>query len=173
MSSIVLRPTAPLAQRERLSSLARAHTVEALEKIILLMRGEAGEKVVVDKDGRRQTIPIEVPANVQLSAAATLLDRGWGKSPQALLVGQADDDTGPASARAGLTVMERIDMLRRVNESADAKAPLPPHPTPPAAATLEVVNPPPSAPTTAKRGRSRRASSPAPSSPAPSGHDAI
>jgi hypothetical protein len=55
---------------------ARGYTEEALDKLIELMRG------VVTMGEEK----IPVPAQTQGWAAAEILDRGWGKSPQALEV---------------------------------------------------------------------------------------
>jgi hypothetical protein len=57
-----------------LKQMARAYTVEALDKLVVLMRGEV-------KVGKTK---VPVPVGVQGWAASELLDRGWGKSPQSM-----------------------------------------------------------------------------------------
>lgn len=110
------------AKRERyagrdpfqVTTLARKHTLASMHKVIDIMNGKAGKMKVVVGESIVE-VDIEVPATVQLKAAELILERGWGKSPQAILL--QTDGLLPASA-AELTIMEKIAAIKAARDSA-------------------------------------------------------
>lgn len=90
---------------------ARTYTWQAIDKLVDLMMGKAGQITVLDKNGNLVVIDIEVPAAVQAKCADILLDRGWGKAPQAILL----KSDSPLNLNDGesrqFTVQEKIQML--------------------------------------------------------------
>jgi hypothetical protein len=57
--------------------LAREHGVEAVEKLITMMRG------VITVQVNEKEVEVVVPPMAQLTAASAILDRGYGRPPQA------------------------------------------------------------------------------------------
>ena len=74
---------------------------EAVDKLIELMRGKL--VLQVDGDGPPKMLPIG--ASTQLAAAEALLDRGYGKPPQAVEI--AGKDGGPV-----VTENSAYDLIR-------------------------------------------------------------
>lgn len=91
--------------------LARKYTTRAIQKIVDLMDGKAGEVTTLDKEGNVVTIQIEVPATVQAKCAEILLERGYGKSPQAILL-RTDSPLGLEDGeKHDLSVEDKIRLL--------------------------------------------------------------
>lgn len=91
--------------------LARSHTVMAVSVLEKLMMGKSTQKTTVfNRAGEPMKVDVPVPPAVQLRAAEILLERGYGKSPQAIMV-SVDDDLKTRGAQA-VPIMERIAMLR-------------------------------------------------------------
>jgi hypothetical protein len=83
---------------------AREHTIEAIEKLRSLMNGEM-------PDGSEGM----VPAAVQLRAAEVLIERGYGKSPQAILL--KDDSGSNALSVHAVPILERIAQLKAARDA--------------------------------------------------------
>lgn len=91
--------------------LARKYTTRAIQKIVDLMDGKAGEVTTLDKEGNVVTVQIEVPATVQAKCAEILLERGYGKSPQAILL-RTDSPLGLEDGeKHDLSVEDKIRLL--------------------------------------------------------------
>ncbi len=100
---------------EAIIALARKHTTWALKKIVELANGKAGDPVrVLDKNGVVVEIDVEVPASVQLKACEIILERGYGKAPQAIMLGQ-DGSLGEAGVHL-LPIAERILAIKAARE---------------------------------------------------------
>lgn len=120
-----------------LVKLARDRSKAALLKLERLMNGDAGMmKAMHPVTGVVVELPIEVPPAVQAKCAELIIERGYGKSPQALLI---QDDT--PEGRRMLTTAEKIAAIqaaRNVTETTtDLEASeiteaeiVPPSPTP-------------------------------------------
>ena len=98
---------------QQLVTLARAHTLQALHRIIDLMNGKGGKMKVLNSDGIQVEIDVEVPAAVQARCAEIILDRGYGKAPQALLV---STDEGKLLGAQALPIAERILAIKAARE---------------------------------------------------------
>lgn len=86
---------------------SREHTVDAVMKLVDLMNGKLPDSNSGDLNG--------VPPAVQLRAAELLIERGYGKAPQAILL---RDDTGTnAGSVHAIPIMERIAQLKAARES--------------------------------------------------------
>lgn len=80
---------------------AREYTVDAIKVLVGLMRGELPEGSLNTQG---------VPPAVQLRAAEVLIERGYGKSPQAILL---KDDTGSnATSVHAIPILERIAQIK-------------------------------------------------------------
>lgn len=95
---------------------ARAYTFKAIKKLADLMDGEAGERDEITVDPAtgfvtKTKVKIEVPPAVQKSAAELLLDRGWGKAPQSILIKEDGPDT-----QDGETIYDRIKKIKLARE---------------------------------------------------------
>lgn len=101
---------------------ARTYTWQAIDKIFELMSGKAGQITVLDKNGNLVVVDVEVPASVQMKAAEVLLERGWGKSPQAIML----KTDSPLNLNEGddrrFTVQEKIKMLLQAKIGESDKA---------------------------------------------------
>lgn len=86
---------------------ARKHTAKAMQKLVDLMDGKGGKVWVLDKEGDLVQIDIEVPAAVQAACAKLLIERGYGATPQALLIAE---DTPENRKRLG--IHERIAAIQ-------------------------------------------------------------
>lgn len=75
-----------------LTEMAREHTDKALDALV----------GILDSD--------EAPHSAKVSAAGTLLDRGWGKAPQAVLVDASINDESDTGKAAGL--LDALDWIR-------------------------------------------------------------
>ena len=75
-----------------LTEMAREHTDKALGALV----------GVIDDD--------EAPHSAKVSAASTLLDRGWGRAPQAVVVDANITDESTTSQAAGL--LDALDWIR-------------------------------------------------------------
>jgi hypothetical protein len=89
-------------------ALARKHTVSALLVLVKLMNGEGGKAKVMNKDGFLEEIDVQVPPQVRARCAEIVLERGYGKSPQAILV---KDDTSIPGGIHAIPIMERIALI--------------------------------------------------------------
>jgi len=95
-------------------NLARERSKQAILKLEKLMNGDAGTiKVMNPKTGELMTVPVEVPATVQAKCAELIIERAYGKSPQAILV---DDGKNLLQDRT-LTVAEKIVALQQAREA--------------------------------------------------------
>lgn len=84
---------------------ARTYTVAAVEKLVNLMNGEL-------PDGSEGMVP---PA-VQLRAAELLIERGYGKAPQAIML--KDDTAGPnVGSIHAIPILERIAQLQAARDA--------------------------------------------------------
>src|SRR4051812_46759411 len=90
---------------------ARQYTTGALLKLFNLMEGRAGKLKVLNKDGDLVEVDIEVPASVMAKCAEILLDRGWGKSPQAIMLKTDSPLNLTEGEQRNFTVQEKIQML--------------------------------------------------------------
>lgn len=99
--------------RVRVIELARKHTAHAIQKLVDLMDGKGGKVWVLSKEGQLVQIDVEVPAAVQAACAEKLLERGYGKNPQAILI---QDDT--PEGRKSLTILQKIEAIRGARENA-------------------------------------------------------
>ena len=89
-------------------ALARKHTVSAMLVLVKLMNGEGGKAKTMNKDGIMEEVDVQVPPQVRARCAEIVLERGYGKSPQAILV--KDDSNIPGGIHA-IPIMERIAMI--------------------------------------------------------------
>jgi hypothetical protein len=95
-------------EAHQIVELARRYTQAAIRKMAQLMEGKAGTIKTLDKEGNVVEIDVEVPAAVQLKAAETLIERGYGKSPQAILL--KGDGILPVDSKT-MSVAEKIVAL--------------------------------------------------------------
>jgi hypothetical protein len=101
-----------------LVNLARKNTVPALARLVDLMNGKSGAKMtVITKDGEATQVDIPVPPAVMLRAAEIVIERGYGKAPQAILV-KADGDM--KEGEHAIPIMERIAMLKASMDEKDS-----------------------------------------------------
>lgn len=91
--------------------LARQYTTRAIRKIVDLMDGNAGKITTMDKNGNVVEIDVEVPASVQAKCAEMLLERGYGKSPQAVFLKTDSPLQLGEGESAHLSVAEKIQLL--------------------------------------------------------------
>lgn len=97
----------------QLVALARDHSPAALRKIIDLMNGKAGRmKVLVH--GEIREVDIEVPAAVQAKCAEIVIERGYGKAPQAILL---KDESAHTAMVHALPIAERIKQIAAAREA--------------------------------------------------------
>jgi hypothetical protein len=85
------RPPRPIEQRaveKDVRKVARQHGIEAVEKLVALMRGTMVLDVGDPENPKRIVIPVAPPT--QLAAAVAILDRGYGRPGQAVEVTGAD-----------------------------------------------------------------------------------
>jgi hypothetical protein len=86
---------------------ARMHTVAAVQKLVDLMEGRLPKDTALS-DGQG------VPAAVQLRAAELIIERGYGKSPQAILL--RDDSSANSTSTHAIPIMERIAQLKAARD---------------------------------------------------------
>jgi hypothetical protein len=84
---------------------AREYTVEAIKTLVSLMKGE----VPAGSDAQG------VPPAVQLRAAELLIERGYGKSPQAILL--RDDTAANATSAHSVPILERIAQIKAAQDT--------------------------------------------------------
>lgn len=96
-------------------TLARSYTAAALRKIVDLMNGKGGKATVLNADGIAVEVDIEVPAAVQLKAAELVIERGYGKSPQAIIL---QDDTAAPDMLTAIPIAERIIAIKAARDAA-------------------------------------------------------
>lgn len=98
--------------------LAQSYSIRAVHRLAQLMEGSAGKmKVQNPATGDIEEVEVPVPPAVQVRAAEALLERGWGKAPQAIVV--KPGDAPPSESLLQLTILERIAHLRAaMNDSA-------------------------------------------------------
>lgn len=117
-SSVVTRRVNIVNRRghdpHRIVALARLHTTAAVQKLVDLMQGKAGTMKVMTKEGVVVEVDIEVPAATQARCAELIIERGYGKAPQAILLG-TDDDKVPLGL-AAIPIAERILMLKAAQD---------------------------------------------------------
>lgn len=88
--------------------LARTFTRSALEKIVALMQDKP--YTIIDKaTGETIIVKSEVPPSVQMRCAEIIIERGYGKAPQAILV--SADKSIPEGV-AAVPILERIKALQ-------------------------------------------------------------
>ena len=92
--------------------LARMNASVAMKRLVDLMNGIGGKKTIVNKDGEEVEVDIEVPAAVQARCAEIILERGYGKTPQALLL----QTESLINAEQTLTIAQKIVALRQARE---------------------------------------------------------
>ena len=85
---------------------ARKYTVQAVKILASIMEGECG----LDKQG----VPVEVPAAVRIRAAELLIERGFGKSPQAIVL--RDESSNQLGGLHSIPIAERIAALKAAKE---------------------------------------------------------
>lgn len=85
---------------------ARKYTVQAVKILASIMEGECG----LDKQG----VPVEVPAAVRIRAAELLIERGFGKSPQAIVL--KDESSNQLGGLHSIPIAERIAALKAAKE---------------------------------------------------------
>lgn len=96
-------------------AFARNHSISAIRKLVKLMEGDAGKVTVLSKTGESVLeVDIEVPAAVQAKCAELIIERGYGKSPQAILL---SDPTDPNGTRK-LSIAEKILAIRAARDNA-------------------------------------------------------
>ena len=98
-------------------ALARKHTVSAMLVLVKLMNGEGGTAKTMNKDGVLEDVDVQVPPQVRARCAEIVLERGYGKSPQAILV--KDDSNIPGGIHA-IPIMERIAMIAQARNDMGA-----------------------------------------------------
>jgi hypothetical protein len=101
------RPPRPIEQRAieaDVRKVARQYGTEAVDKLVELMRGTAVVHVGDPENPKLVVVP--VGAATQLAAAASILDRGYGRPGQA--VGVTDADRGPVQTT-------EVDALEIIN----------------------------------------------------------
>jgi hypothetical protein len=87
--------------------LAREHGVEAVEKLITMMRG------VITVEVNEKQVEVVVPPMAQLTAASAILDRGYGRPPQALELMGNDGGTIQTEESDALEIIEsRLAVIR-------------------------------------------------------------
>jgi hypothetical protein len=96
-----------------LVALAREQTSSAIEKLVDLMNGKPNKAKTINRDGEEVEIDIPIPPAVQLRAAEVILERGWGKSPQAMLL-QTEEKT--ADGVHAMPIMQRIIAIKAARE---------------------------------------------------------
>lgn len=87
------RPKVVLPDGRSLSDIAKGHTMAAVEALVEIMK---------DKDA---------PQAARVSAINSLLDRGWGRSPQSVQL--SGDQDNP------LSVVTRIELVALTNPEAE------------------------------------------------------
>ncbi len=102
---------------QQIVDLARKYTGPAMRKMALLaglIPGEALPKIkVLDRLGNLVEVDQVVPPNVQLAACEVLIDRGYGKAPQAIFLG---NESSLGDAGKSMTIEEKIAMIRAQRE---------------------------------------------------------
>lgn len=94
--------------------LARDRSKSAILKLEKLMNGDAGKINVLSKSGETVLeVDIEVPAAVQAKCAELIIERGYGKSPQAILL---TDPTDPNGTRK-FSIAEKILAIQAARDN--------------------------------------------------------
>jgi hypothetical protein len=99
---------------------AREYGREAVDKLILLMRGVLPPDVTIPVKDGEEPKPVIVAASTQLAAAEAILDRGFGRPPQAVEI--AGKDGGPVITEntAYDIIRSRLDSIaERLAEGGD------------------------------------------------------
>ncbi len=92
-------------------AMAREHTTWALKRMIKIAEGDAGKvRVLVPGTSEVVEVDVEVPASVQQRALEFIIERGWGKAPQAILI--EDNSAAQKFGVNAIPIMERIEALR-------------------------------------------------------------
>ena len=112
-STLVFKQATPQVDVRAVMRHARGYSHAAIERLAKLMDGKGGKAKVYDQNlSKMVEVDVVVPPAVQVRAAELLLEKGFGKSPQALLV-TTDEPTTPGDSPRRLTVLERIALLRQ------------------------------------------------------------
>lgn len=102
---------------QQIVDLARKYTGPAMRKMALLaglIPGEALPKIkVLDRLGNLVEVDQVVPANVQLAACEVLIDRGYGKAPQAIFLG---NESSLGEGGSAMTIEQKIAAIRAQRE---------------------------------------------------------
>jgi len=118
-----LTPTAESTVRYRkqgremrqLIEYAREKSLWALKQMVKLAEGQAGTMRVLDpKSGGVVTIDIEVPASVQQRALEFIVERAFGKAPQAILL-----DAGETQAKFGPNAIPIVQRILAIQQARD------------------------------------------------------
>lgn len=87
---------------------ARSFTIKAVQKLADLMEGNAGTRdEICPITGAILKIRIEVPPAVQAKCAELIIERGYGKAPQAILLQQDSPD-----AQDNESIYDRIAKIK-------------------------------------------------------------
>lgn len=108
-----LRNAAVRQSPHSLVAYARSFSTNAVDKLVALMQGQGGRVTVLGKDGGLVEVDVPVPAQVQMRAAEIILERGFGKAPQAVLV--KDETVVSAEGATSIlqtTIHDRIAAIR-------------------------------------------------------------
>lgn len=102
---------------QQIVDLARGYTMAAVKKLAVL-GGLVNEKLpkikVLNKDGVVVEVDQEIPASVMLKALELLIERGYGKAPQAILIG---NERALGADGKALTIEEKIAAIKASREA--------------------------------------------------------
>jgi hypothetical protein len=88
--------------------LARDHGVEAVQGLIKMMRGVITVTVTDKKTKEPVVVEVIVPATAMITAMNSILDRGYGRPPQALEIYGGDVQTDTSGDRLLEIVESRL-----------------------------------------------------------------
>jgi hypothetical protein len=104
---------------QQIVELARTYTMAAVKRLAML-GGLTNEKLpkikVLNKEGEVVEVDQEIPAATQLKALELLIERGYGKAPQAILIGNDNSLTNPNGEKP-LTIEEKIAAIKASREA--------------------------------------------------------
>lgn len=115
-----LRNAAVRQSPHSLVAYSRSFSTNAIDKLVALMQGQGGRVTVLGKDGGLVEVDVPVPAQVQMRAAEIILERGFGKAPQAVLV--KDETVVSAEGATSIlqtTIHDRIAAIRAARAPQD------------------------------------------------------
>jgi len=101
---------------QQVVEMARRYTTMAIKKLAML-GGLTDEKLpriqVMNKHGDIVEVDQEIPAAVQLKALELLIERGYGKAPQAILLSNEGNLSGSGPA---LTIEQKIAAIKAARD---------------------------------------------------------